>query len=217
MPLWSCTLCPSRKQGPERPRANATVRFCLHCSAKSDTLVPRVCEALEKRRAKREETKKAAQLRRKAAQKRAQERAVQKKAELAEQRCWWLGTDLRVLWAQMLALPFAVAELEGTKTPEMKIRWCSREPASRWGVAFWWRQQIQVSIWKGLELPHLTDTMLHELAHLIAVARYGRNDGQGHQHSFKRTYTTLIHEWKSHHPEVDVRVDARWYLNPGTP
>lgn len=38
-------MCP-----PERPRKNATVRFCLDCSASSTTLVERVCPALERRR-----------------------------------------------------------------------------------------------------------------------------------------------------------------------
>jgi len=75
---------------------------------------------------------------------------------------------------------------------------------------------VQVSVWRELQLEQLVDTMIHELAHLVSVARYGIADGWGHKHSFKRCYTLLIQEWKQHHPETAVHTDSRWYLEEGT-
>lgn len=206
---WTCPLCPSRKQGPEKPRLDATVRFCLSCSAKSDRLVKRVCLALEKKREKLKASRKASQDRKRETQKRARER----KDQQADQKFLWAGADLRVLWAQMQELPFAAALLK--KTPTLKIRQCSRPPRSQVGVCWYLDHRVQVSVWKGLRMALLVDTMIHELSHLVSVAQYGDEDGTGHKHAFKTTYSLLIREWKRHHPEVAVHEDAR-YIQPRT-
>lgn len=204
--LWECPLCETRKRGPTKPRLDATVRFCLSCSAKSDRLVKRVCPALEQKRAQKEATRKAAEDRKRETKKRAEA----KKAEAAEQRFFWAGQDLRVLWAQMQKLPNASDAL-GKRQADLAVRRCSRRPR-RWGTAWYWERRAQVSVWEGLEMDRLVDTMIHELAHIISYLRYGRDDGRGHAHSFKRTYTDMFNEWVILHPESPARKDARWYL-----
>jgi len=56
---WVCTQCGSTKRGPARPRKDATVRFCLDCSAQSIRLVMRTCPSKEKRTAARAASAKA--------------------------------------------------------------------------------------------------------------------------------------------------------------
>jgi hypothetical protein len=48
--FWICPQCGDRKRGGVRPRKNATVRFCLPCSAKTDYLVERSAPVLERKR-----------------------------------------------------------------------------------------------------------------------------------------------------------------------
>ena len=62
MKTWKCPECGSGVRGPERPRKNNVVRFCLPCSAKVGVLVERIIPALEVKRkaAKKRASKKAA-------------------------------------------------------------------------------------------------------------------------------------------------------------
>lgn len=52
MKRWVCPICSVGANGPARPRANATVRFCLTCSADSSTLVERVLPSREREKQK---------------------------------------------------------------------------------------------------------------------------------------------------------------------
>lgn len=47
---WVCPICGVGALGSSRPRKNATVRYCLACSAKSEYLVERSAPALAKKR-----------------------------------------------------------------------------------------------------------------------------------------------------------------------
>lgn len=55
MKRWVCPICNVGANGPARPRANATVRFCLTCSADSDTLVERVLPSREREKQRQRE------------------------------------------------------------------------------------------------------------------------------------------------------------------
>lgn len=47
---WVCPKCGSGVLAGKAPRTNATARYCLPCSAKSDTLVERTCPVLDRKR-----------------------------------------------------------------------------------------------------------------------------------------------------------------------
>ncbi len=108
---WVCPECNTGALGPDRPRKNATVRYCLTCSAKSKTLVERYCPAHETKRARKAEAQAATAARR--AQKRAETRAAEKaaKAQKKQHQVFtgdptWLpymvdGIDTLRLWAKI--------------------------------------------------------------------------------------------------------------------
>lgn len=54
---WQCPQCGSGVLLGSRPRKDATARFCLACSERTGTLVPRVCAALEKRRERKRDVR----------------------------------------------------------------------------------------------------------------------------------------------------------------
>jgi len=195
--IWRCKTCDGRKRGPEKPKLDATIRYCLECSSKSSRLVPRVCDALEKERAKRIESRKTKTKTAKEVQHRAAAKAQALKATKQEDRFWWANVDLRTLWSKMLLLP-GVPDRVRQRNPSMKVRRCSRHPCcvgrAWWGTEF----RIQVSVWEGAKLPNITHTMIHELAHLMAYVLY--KDG-GHGPGFKKAIKDLEDEWKERHPE----------------
>lgn len=96
-----CPACGSTVLGPVRPRALATCRFCLTCSADSPTMVSRAAPALEKRRATRAE---AAATKRAKARERAKaraEREAHNKAQTLEARRWRVGFDRYAMLARL--------------------------------------------------------------------------------------------------------------------
>jgi hypothetical protein len=71
---WKCPSCGEGVLGPQKPRRDNVIRFCLKCSRKEGHLVERVCPALEKKRtASRERSR--ARVAGKAAAKEERERA----------------------------------------------------------------------------------------------------------------------------------------------
>lgn len=193
--LWTCPNgCPA-KRGPERPRRNATVRYCLSCSLKSDVLVERVCKSVERKREQNELRRKQ---RRKSAGKR-QQRTLEARYTID-------GVDLRDLWDRMLRLPsthFSCA------TATMKVRHAKECPRTRIGTAWYGQNRIQVTIWPGRRALGCVRTMLHELAHLVSYARYGRQ-GRGHGDRFKGIFNDLVADWRTKYPEFYVGDDPRY-------
>jgi hypothetical protein len=74
---WICPLCGGAVLAGKAPRTNATVRFCLSCSAKSDLLVERTCPVLDAKREAKADRHRAKVERQRAAGKAERERREQ--------------------------------------------------------------------------------------------------------------------------------------------
>jgi len=115
MKTWKCPECGSGVRGPERPRKNNVVRYCLPCSGKAGVLVERIVPALEVKRkaAKVRASKKAATKRSAALQREKQRRMV----DGYDMGLVFLATKkLLVNNAQTLGVPGCnVSDLEGIK------------------------------------------------------------------------------------------------------
>ena len=115
MKTWKCPECGSGVRGPERPRKNNVVRYCLPCSGKAGVLVERIVPALEVKRkaAKKRASKKAATKRSAALQREKQRRMV----DGYDMNLVFLATKkLLVDHAQTLGVPGCnVSDLEGVK------------------------------------------------------------------------------------------------------
>ena len=113
MKTWKCPECGSGVRGPERPRKNNVVRYCLPCSGKAGVLVERIVPALEVKRkaAKARASKKAASKRNAVSQRLKNRRMV----EGYDMGLVFLATKkLLVENAQTLGVPGCnVSDLEG--------------------------------------------------------------------------------------------------------
>lgn len=98
---WVCPSCKRGALGPKAPRLDATVRFCLPCSAKKTTLVARICPAVERERAEAENRRRSKATRQRA--KATRRREVQKLREaLNRAECRLATMDRR--WPNDLCL-----------------------------------------------------------------------------------------------------------------
>lgn len=173
--IWECPTCGDRKRGLTKPRLDATIRFCLGCSAKSDHLVPRVCTTVERAKV-----------------------AKKINRELREEeRSFWGGVDLREVWKLMLQLP-GIPERLLRKKPTMKVRRCTIRPRQV-GTAWYEEHRVQVSVWKNRPLSHVVETLIHELAHLVT---YAEAEVTGHGPRFQRTLEALNKAWRERHPDI---------------
>jgi hypothetical protein len=167
---WVCPDCGVGALGPKRPRNDATVRFCLSCSARTGRLVPRTAPALERQR----ETRADQQLRR--------EQREQRVVRERERTYGFKGLDLLVYLRRFWELP-SIREARvlsrsdgGRETPrrtlpELVIR---RSPAKSWtsghevGVRHTRRVNLRrIVLTVGLADDHagVLVTLLHEVVH----------------------------------------------------
>lgn len=115
MKIWKCPECGSGVRGPERPRKNNVVRYCLPCSGKAGVLVERIVPALEvKRKAAKARASKKAATKRNAVSQRLKNRRM---VEGYDMGLVFLATKrLLVDHAQTLGVPgLNVSDLEGIK------------------------------------------------------------------------------------------------------
>lgn len=105
---WVCPECGAGKLGPEKPRKNNVIRYCLPCSESAGVLVERSIPALDRKRA--EKAARAAEKRRADSERRAAEKRERRKRE-AKKHAFkgdpaWLpymvdGIDTLRLWAKI--------------------------------------------------------------------------------------------------------------------
>lgn len=147
---WVCPECGKGALGPQRPRRNATVRYCLPCSQRAGVLVERQAPALERRRAEREAARKA-----KAARKRAT------KQEREDALYVYGGVDLRV--------DLRVEAKRIMAHPEVgcpRATWCvrrRRQGRHLTGVSYGGR--VVLTIPAGASAGQALAILAHELAH----------------------------------------------------
>lgn len=194
MKIWKCPNGCAGKRGPARPRRNASVRYCLACSSKSDTLVERVCESAERERTERTEKRKA---------KHARNRKLAREGEAV--RYTVEGVDLRELWSTMLRLPSVPKWMRDFR---LIVRRTKSYPRSRVGVMYYRRREIQITVWDDRALVGCVRTMLHELAHHVSYARHGRI-GRGHGDHFRGAFNDLCGDWRERRPDLVPGADTR--------
>ena len=186
---WTCPKCNTAKLGPERPKKNASVRFCLACSADSPMLVERVCLSLEAERAKREERakEKAKKKRERKAAKREARWVVDGLDIQRETKRYWLALHRTILdfgWGMYLPsregnkrhLDHARARVPGVQLFRRK-----RDRKAARGHASYWGREVHLSIGTDADRAATAELLLHELCH-IALPRTKRGD-KAHGHS----------------------------------
>lgn len=169
MPRWVCTECGTGKNGPQRPRMDNVIRYCLPCSEKQGVLVKRVAPALEKKRAAS-----ASRSRDKAAAKRDKQRAADT----------WGGihipTEAKKIWR--LLKPYH----KGTKAlPPIRIR--KRSDYSYSGHCKF-GDEVVLSMHPDLDPSDVWGLLAHELVH--EVRRNGWSGDRRTVHD-ERFYTIL--------------------------
>ena len=158
---WTCPNgCPA-VLGSSRPRRDATVRFCLACSASSDRLVPRTAPVLEARRAAKQDRSRT---------KREQERA----RTVAEEDAYYTvhGVDLRAELRKLWFCTYATETRSRIKAipkelPTLAIR-TRTKPARTFGTASNAQHKILINRIPGQDAARVMDTLAHEVAHLLA-------------------------------------------------
>jgi hypothetical protein len=139
---------------------NATVRYCLKCSAKSTKLVLRTSPKLERERGLARE-------RRESKQQTAAERKIKQTAAAYT----WDGMDLRYALYVLCKLECVADVVSTEKLPSFHVRRCSARPR-RLGVCWPEESRIQVSVWPGLKWESILETLAHEMAHLVDYRRH---------------------------------------------
>lgn len=158
MVLWICPNGCAAKRGPERPRRTASVRYCLACSARSDTLVERRAPALD--RARSERAAKAAQLR-------ASAKSRQAASDSARTRVTgeWGTIDLTREWARIWETQRG---RDARVRPKLRIRRSAKD--GRWssGHAYSWEEGGNTVVTVGQGHPEFAIALLlHEAAHVL--------------------------------------------------
>lgn len=177
---WVCEVCGSAVMGSRRPRLDATVRFCLPCSATSPRLVKRVAPKVEEERqaatAKardRQRAKSAAQARREAIPWTVQER------------------DLRSLidpyWKALTHIH------KGRRLPTIETPRRRLDPWST-GMSYGWR----ITLTFGREYGDAAATLLHELVHAALP------NGVGHGEAWRTTFMSAARDL---YPDAVFRFD----------
>lgn len=165
---WVCPECGVGKLASSRPKANATVRFCLPCSSKSPELVERTCPTLDKARASKAERRKAA-ARRKATRAQARKkRRKEQKAREAEARQWVQGDGDARGWDLQAEAKRLVGLLrqEGYRLaqPELTVR--RRKDNYTTGTSYGGR--VTMTIPRLCSAHRALALLAHELAHEAA-------------------------------------------------
>ena len=158
-----CPSCGVGARGPARPRRDATVRFCLPCSAVSSVLVARACPALARARSR---------------------------PRRRDPSSWVvLGVDVpaevQSYWSAVRAAGEGVVAPPPPRPPDVTLR-------SRAGVASTGRahhREGRVHISHGECVHEFREVLLHELVH---IAR-GRPPRQVHGPVFKRILCDAAH------------------------
>lgn len=197
---WECpTGSHPGKLGPSKPRRDDIVRYCLPCSEATGRLVERIAPALER---KRQAVKDRAVARRRAEHERA---AVerQRRAEAEAARYTFAGVDLRDEVARLRRLR-AFGGAGGRlarRPPTFHVRHAKTEPRSTLAGAWPSTWRFQVTIYPGVDLADLRESLVHELAHLyVGGDRSDRNRWHGDR--WRRTMRAAFRE--AYGPDVVV-------------
>lgn len=171
---WECpTGSHPARLGPRQPRRDDIVRYCLSCSEATGRLVERIAPALERQRqAAAERTKtKAKRARAAAARRRAADVAAETERYTVD------GVDLRdevVRLCRLRTFGGAGGRL-ARRPPTFIVRRASARPRSVYGYAWPSRWRFQVTVFPGVDLAHLRETIVHELVHLYVGGEHSNH------------------------------------------
>lgn len=151
---WVCETCGSGKLGPQRPRKDNVVRYCLPCSEKTGRLVQRAAPAVQKRREAQAEKAKAKR-----------ERKAQRERERERKRSTLTLTDAtgRKVEVHVQKEVMRLARKAGVSEPDLS--WNRRTDGCNSGRAWWHEERIHLSIGSS-SLEAFCRLVAHELAHI---------------------------------------------------
>lgn len=164
---WQCPNgCPG-VLGPQRPRKNNIVRYCLPCSAEAGVLVERSAPSVERKREARSEV--------------TAERRKRKADRERERRYVHEGIDYEKLMRKYLRLPAFRVGGRPMGAPELVLVRHRYGPSSRLGSA-WGSYQVRLNLGPRMPWQQVTHTLIHELVHI-----YGSRTGKfyGHDRGFR--------------------------------
>jgi len=202
MKRWLCETCGRGVNAPERMRTNDSRRYCLTCSAKSPTLVERICPAAKTRRKRKQgrRTAKAA-----AAKSHRVEKAVASKGQLAELP-WHQRDDLiRAEFRRLVRLPIWRERVARYK-PRLKIR----RSSTRWhdsGRAKW-SGEIVTTFGTGADRARICELLTHEICH---YATDGGRGGRFHGDKFRGLLVDAVRVAYGATLDADEEIPRRAY------
>lgn len=171
MPRWVCPECGKGKNGPQRPRLDNVIRYCLPCSEKCGVLVKRSAPALEKKRA--------------AAYTRSREKAATKRQKQRESETWGgihIPTEAKIIWRLMK--PYC-----GSRAmPKIRIR------NKSWGTSGHCKiydSEIVLSISADAGPSDVWGLLAHELCHAARGASYSNGRWAVHDERFYAILTEV--------------------------
>lgn len=171
---WTCPQCGSGVLIGQRPRLDATARYCLDCSKKQGVLVKRECPKLEARRAIVKERT-----------------AIKAKRERDKSAEKYIirGEDIRVFYAKAWRAAERI-EPRLRDRPALVVRYGNCQTGGR---AYFWNNRILIN--RGSKtcpwpLRSIKNIIVHEIAHFVA---YARGDC-GHGDKFKAAEAELMQE-----------------------
>lgn len=173
MPRWVCPECGKGKNGPQRPRLDNVIRYCLPCSENSGVLVKRSAPALEKKRA--------------AAYTRSREKAATKRQKQRASETWGgihIPTEAKIIWRLMK--PYH----GGRAMPKIRIRNKSYGTSGHCKL-YSVDAEIVMSISPNAGTADVWNLLAHELCHSARGASYAKGRWAMHDERFYAILTEV--------------------------
>lgn len=177
--LWACPNGCGSKRGPERPRRNATIRYCLACSERTGSLVERVSPAAERERTEHAARRRARSERRAAA---ANDRQIARRTVTDGK----ISIDIDATWAAIWATPTGrdVRRNLGRIPP---LVWRRKALGLSSGRAFPWQLGGRTVATIGPDPADAVGLLVHEAAHVAC-------DDHHHSPEWRAMFRTLARE-----------------------
>lgn len=189
--------------GSTRPRANATVRYCLPCSEAAGVLVERSAPALERKRRVRVEAKRERKVT-------AKDRAAAALAERAKVPC--VDEAGREVVVDVLAEVEECAALLGIRTPTVRLTRREERRGQSSGRGDPWKHSVSFVVWGApVSAEQLRELVLHECCHVAQTSRVKQGRARWHGPQFKRK---LLDAARKRWPQIVGFTDDRLVRSP---
>lgn len=192
---WVCPQCDDRVMGPQRPRRDNIVRYCLPCSKQTGKLVERTAPVLEKRRAEQAAKAKAKR-----------DAKAKREAQREHDRTHLTFRDSAGRLVEVNPVEAVRRIAQAADMRVVPVTWNRRSDGQNSGRA--WSGRIHLSIGsKSLEA--FCALVAHELGHVLAGA------GAGHSDRWRDAYEEIVKaNWNVNGPYRGGVTHHRYAIDP---